>query len=219
MNTVVENPRRITHEQSFEKENLLRLKRYEEIKAAVCDMSLSEGMKAMGFTDKSCFRQFKAAFYLACLAHRDQVDKGGMDYICHPATVALHVRDHHPRSKKRDRAMTAALLHDVLEDTCVTEDMLKSFAFDDKIICAVNLLTHASGDTYDAYIEKLAVSRMAMKIKCADMTDNENLDRLKHPATRDIQRSAFYHSRRLVMENRLREKKNHKEKKTAQNTV
>ena len=42
MDTVVENPRKITHEQSYEKENLLRLKRYEEIKNAVCDMSLSE---------------------------------------------------------------------------------------------------------------------------------------------------------------------------------
>lgn len=213
MDTVVENPRKITHEQSYEKENLLRLKRYEEIKNAVCDMSLSEGMKAMGFTDKAGFRQFKAAFYLACLAHKNQVDKGGIDYICHPATVALHVRDHHVPSRKRDRAMTVAMLHDVLEDTSVTEDMLKSFAFEEKIIRTVNLLTHIPGDPYDTYIEKLTVSRLAMKIKCADMTDNENLNRLKCPATRDIQRSAFYHSRRLAIENRLREKKNRKEKR------
>ena len=213
MDTIVENPRKITHEQSYEKENLLRLKRYEEIKRAVCDMSLSEGMKAMGFADKAGFRQFKAAFYLACLAHKNQVDKGGMDYICHPATVALHVRDHHSPSKKRDRAMTVALLHDVLEDTSVTEDMLRSFAFEEKIIRTVILLTHSPGDPSDTYIEKLTVSRLAMKIKCADMTDNENLNRLKCPATRDIQRSAFYHSRRLAIENRLREKKNHKEKR------
>lgn len=213
MNTVVQNPRRIPHEQSYEKENLLRLKRYEEIKTAVCDMSFTDGMESMGFTDKARFRQFKAAFYLACLAHRGQVDKGGMEYICHPATVALYVRDHYPRSGKRDRAMTAALLHDVLEDTCVTRDMLESFGFDDRIIRIVSLLTHELTDTYDAYIDKLTVSRMAMKIKCADMTDNENLDRLKYPATRDIQRSAFYHSRRLRMEERLRERKQ-KEKKT-----
>ena len=210
MDTVVENPRKITHEQSFEKENLLRLKRYEEIKTAVCDLPVDEAVQAMGFTDKHEFRQFKAAFYLACLAHRNQVDKGGMDYICHPVTVALHVRDHHPRSKKRDRAMTVALLHDVLEDTTVTEDMLKCFGFEDKVIRAIGLLTHVSGDTYDTYLEKLKVSRLAMKIKCADMTDNENLNRLRSPGTRDVQRSAFYHSRRLRMESCLREKKIHK---------
>ena len=212
MDTVVENPRKITHDKAFEKENLLRLKRYEEIKTAVCDLPVDEAVQAMGFTDKHEFRQFKAAFYLACLAHRDQVDKGGMDYICHPVTVALHVRDHHPRSKKRDRAMTVALLHDVLEDTAVTEDMLKCFGFEDKVIRAVRLLTHVSGDTYDAYLEKLKVSRLAMKIKCADMTDNENLNRLRSPGTKDVQRSAFYHSRSLRMESCLREKKIHKEK-------
>ena len=219
MDTVVENPRKITHEKSYEKETLLRLKRNEEIKTAVCDVPLSEGMKMMHFTDKAGFRQFKAAFYLACLAHKDQVDKGGIDYICHPATVALHIRDHHPRSKKRDRAMTVALLHDVLEDTSVTKDMLECFGFDERIIRAVKLLTHLSGDTYDAYLEKMTVSRLAMKIKCADMTDNENLNRLKCPATRDVQRSAFYHSRRLVRENQLREKKPAKEKKTAEGAV
>ena len=212
MDTVVENPRKITHDKAFEKENLLRLKRYEEVKTAVCDLPVDEAAQALGFTDKHEFRQFKAAFYLACLAHRDQVDKGGMDYICHPVTVALHVRDHHPRSKKRDRAMTVALLHDVLEDTAVTEDMLKCFGFEDKVIRAVRLLTHVSGDTYDAYLEKLKVSRLAMKIKCADMTDNENLNRLRSPGTRDVQRSAFYHSRRLRMESCLREKKIYKEK-------
>ncbi len=207
MDTVVQNPRKITHEQSFEKENLLRLKRYEEIKTVVCDLPVDEAVKVMGFTDKHEFRQFKAAFYLACLAHRDQVDKGGMDYICHPVTVALHVRDHHPRSKKRDRAMTVALLHDVLEDTTVTEDMLKCFGFEDKVIRAVKLLTHVPEDTYDTYLDKLTVSRLAMKIKCADMTDNENLNRLKCPTARDVQRSAFYHSCRLRMESSLRDKK------------
>ncbi len=212
MKTVVENPRKMTHEQSYERENLQRLRRYEEVRDAVCASSTAEGMRQMGFSDKECFRQFKAAFYLACLAHRDQVDKGGMPYICHPVTVALLVRDHHPMSKKRDRAMVIALLHDVLEDTLLTEDALKSFGFENKIIRSVKLLTHGASDSYDTYIDKLTVSRMAMKIKCADMTDNENLDRVKCPATRDIKRSAFYHSHRLLIENKIRQKKQRKEK-------
>ena len=93
MDTVVENPRKITHEKSYEKETLLRLKRYEEIKTAVCDVPLSEGMKMMDFTDKAGFRQFKAAFYLACLAHKDQVDKSGVPYVFHPFHLAGQMQD------------------------------------------------------------------------------------------------------------------------------
>lgn len=219
METVVTNPRKMTHEEAYAQENEKRLKRYAEIQSAVCKSSRQEGMEALGFTDKGCFRQFKAAFYLAELAHKNQVDKGGMDYICHPATVALHVRDHYPASKKRDKAMVAAMLHDVLEDTSVTVDALKSFGFDPKIIRTVQLLSHDPADSYDAYLEKLRVSKAAMKIKCADMTDNENLNRLKAPAAKDMHRSSFYRSRRLVLESHLREKKRRKEKKIAKAAI
>ena len=51
------------------------------------------------------------------------------------------------------------------------------------------------------------------------MTDNENLNRMKAPAAKDMRRSAFYRSRRLVLESRLREKKRHKEKKTVETAV
>lgn len=212
MKTVVVNPRKLTHEEAWQQENAERLERFARIKEAVCDCSRQEGMKRLGFTDKEYYRQFKAAFYLAEMAHQNQVDKAGMDYICHPVTVAWHVKETYPVSRKRDRAMVVALLHDVLEDTPVTVDALKSFAFDDKIISTVGLLSRSPGDSYDAYLEKLQVSKAAMRIKCADMTDNENLNRLKEPAARDVHRSAFYRSRRLVLESHLREKKRRKEK-------
>lgn len=214
MKTVVVNPRKMTHEEAYVQENVRRIERYGKVRTAVCESSLAEGMKELGFTDREYFRQFKAAFYLAELAHKHQVDKGGMDYICHPVTVALHVCEHYPASRKRDRAMVVALLHDVLEDTQVTADALKSFGFEPKMIRIVQLLSHDPADTYDDYLEKLYVSRTAMKIKCADMTDNENLNRLKTPAAKDVHRSSFYRSRRLVLESHLREKKRRKEKKT-----
>ena len=148
------------------------------------------------------------AYHVAFEAHKGQVRKSGEAYIIHPLCVAIILVE----LELDKETIAAGLLHDVLEDTTVTEDMLKCFCFDDKVIRAVRLLTHVSGDTYDAYVEKLKVSRLAMKIKCADMSDNENLNRLKCPGTRDVQRSAFYHSRRLRIESCLREKKVHKEK-------
>lgn len=219
MDTVVVNPRKFTHEEAWQQENVKRTRCFAEIREAVCDCSQQEGMRRLGFTDKTYYRQFKAAFYLAELAHKNQVDKAGMDYICHPVTVARHVRDTYPASKKRDRAMIAALLHDVLEDTPVTVDALKSFGFEEKIIRTVELLSRDPGDSYEIYLEKLQVSKAAMRVKCADMTDNENLNRIKEPAARDMRRSSFYRSRRLVLESRLREKKRHKEKKTVETVV
>ncbi len=219
MESVVINPRKLPHEEAWQQENVKRTRRFAEIKEAVCSCSCQEGMQRLGFTDKAYYRQFKAAFYLAELAHRNQVDKAGMDYICHPVTVALHVRDTYPASRKKDRAMVVALLHDVLEDTPVTVDALKSFGFEEKIIRTVELLSREPGDSYDVYLEKLQVSKAAMRVKCADMTDNENLNRIKEPAARDMRRSSFYRSRRLVLESRLREKKRHKEKKTVDTVV
>ena len=162
MESVVVNPRKFTHEEVWQQENVKRTRRFAEIKEAVCDCSKQEGMQKLGFTDKTYYQQFKAAFYLAQLAHKNQVDKAGMDYICHPATVALHVRDTYPASKKRDRAMIVALLHDVLEDTSVTTDALKSFGFDEKIIHTVELLSREPGESYDVYLEKLQVSKAAI---------------------------------------------------------
>lgn len=219
MESVVVNPRKFTHEEVWQQENVKRTRRFAEIKEAVCDCSKQEGMQKLGFTDKTYYQQFKAAFYLAQLAHKNQIDKAGMDYICHPATVALHVRDTYPASKKRDRAMIVALLHDVLEDTPVTTDALKSFGFDEKIIHTVELLSRNPGESYEVYLEKLQVSKAAIRVKCADMTDNENLNRMKAPAAKDMRRSAFYRSCRLVLESRLREKKRHKEKKTVETAV
>ena len=54
------------------------------------------------------------AFQIAKKAHSKQVDKAGKDYILHPMKVASYM--------DTDTEKAVAYLHDVLEDTNVTED-------------------------------------------------------------------------------------------------
>ena len=58
------------------------------------------------------------AFQIAKKAHSKQVDKAGKDYILHPMKVASYM--------DTDTEKAVAYLHDVLEDTNVTEDELRN---------------------------------------------------------------------------------------------
>lgn len=187
----------------YQKETGRRLEKYCWMKNIVCNKSAAAGMKRMGFTEKRLYKQFQVAFYLACSAHKGQCDKAGLDYICHPVAVALYIREHREPSKKRDRAMVTAMLHDTLEDTLITENALKCFGFSKRIIRAVVLLSRKEGEDYEIYLDRLMISRLAMIVKCADMADNENLNRLEHPSQRDVNRSELYRNGRLRLERQL----------------
>lgn len=66
---------------------------------------------------------FEQALRIAAVAHAGQVRKeGGVPYIVHPVTVA-HMLGSYGCS---EAVLAAALLHDVLEDTDVTEESLRS---------------------------------------------------------------------------------------------
>lgn len=58
------------------------------------------------------------AMKIAYEAHRDVYDKNGAPYIFHPFTVASSMDD--------ETSACVALLHDVVEDTDVTFDDLRS---------------------------------------------------------------------------------------------
>ena len=67
------------------------------------------------------------------------------------------------------------------------------------------LLSRKEGEDYEVYLGRLADSRLAIIVKCADMADNENLNRIQHPSQRDVNRSEFYRNRRLRLERQLQE--------------
>ena len=123
------------------------------------------------------------ALQIAKEAHAGQVDKAGKDYILHPMTVASYM--------DTDVEKTIAYLHDVLEDTSVTVDELRNH-FSNEIVDTVITLTHRKDESYFEYIQRISKSKLAKKIKAADLLHNLDITRIKEPTKQDYERLEKY---------------------------
>lgn len=124
---------------------------------------------------------------LATLAHYGQVDKAGKDYIEHPLRVMRSVMEHD------DEELAAiAVLHDTIEDTFVTADMLRDIGFSDRVANGVIMLSRFEGTSYEDFIREVALSRDATIVKLADLEDNMDMSRIENPTEKDFKRLAKY---------------------------
>ena len=123
------------------------------------------------------------ALQIAKEAHAGQVDKAGKDYILHPITVASYMYT--------DVEKTIAYLHDVLEDTSVTVDELRNH-FSNEIVDTVITLTHRKDESYFEYIQRISKSKLAKKLKVADLLHNLDITRIKEPSKQDYERLEKY---------------------------
>lgn len=126
----------------------------------------------------------EVAISIALKAHKGQVDKGGNPYILHPLAVMNRVETIEEK--------IAAVLHDVVEDTEVTIDQLREPGFTEEILEAINLLTRAKEDSYEEFIEKTLMNRIARNVKIADIKENMNLSRIQDPSEQDYMRLEKY---------------------------
>lgn len=124
------------------------------------------------------------ALRLATAAHSGQVDKAGVDYIRHPIAVA--------ESLNTEEEQTAALLHDVVEDTTLTLEDLKREGFSDRVLDAVQHLTHGKNESREAYLRRVKENPLAVRIKLADLAHNSDLSRIKCPTEKDVARVERY---------------------------
>ncbi|KXX58406.1 HD domain-containing protein [Rhodococcus sp. LB1] len=116
---------------------------------------------------------------IASAAHDGQVDKAGQPYIAHPARVAARVGGD-------ERAVAAAWLHDVVEDSDVTlADLEESFPVE--VTAAVDALTRRGGEDPADYYARVRQVPLALTVKLADLADNSDPQRLAQldAATRD----------------------------------
>lgn len=102
-------------------------------------------------------------------AHAGQTDPCGIPYIFHPYHLAEQMDS--------EAAVCTALLHDVLEDTTVTEDELRQ-QFGSEITDAVVLLTYRDEDIYEDYLKRIKESPIALAVKKADLAHNTDESRL-----------------------------------------
>lgn len=116
------------------------------------------------------------AIKIAVEAHADQKRKNGEPYILHPMRVML--------SMKTDDERIVAILHDVVEDSPEWDyNKLLEEGFKPDLINAVYLLTRDKDEGYERYIDNIITyydrnivsTRLALKVKLADMRDNMNV--------------------------------------------
>ena len=126
----------------------------------------------------------KKAIRLIFQAHAGQTDKAGLPYVTHPLHVAESMED--------EITCTAALLHDVVEDTAYTFEDLARMGFNEEVLEILRLLTHDPSVPYLEYVRSIAGNKKAARVKMADLLHNSDLTRIDHVTEKDLQRIEKY---------------------------
>lgn len=125
------------------------------------------------------------AIEIATEAHKGQVDKAGKEYIGHPLRVM--------EMGKTEEEKIVGVLHDVVEDTDWSFDMLEAEGFAPEIIAALKCVTKISeNENYDSFIERVKKNPLATAVKINDLTDNMDIRRLPYLSDKDVKRLKKY---------------------------
>lgn len=113
----------------------------------------------------------KKASKIAHEAHKDDVDKAGYPYLMHPLYLAFQMTD--------EDSVCVALLHDVIEDHSnkYSFELFEKEGFNENVITALKLLTHAPNVPYMEYIKAIKTNETARRVKIADLQHNLDLSR------------------------------------------
>jgi len=119
-------------------------------------------------------------------AFKDKVDRGGQPYILH----CLRVMNDMP--KEDLELKSAAVMHDLIEDTDWNATKLYEAGFSTRVVVAVMSMTHIN-QSYEDYIRGISSNKDAVQIKLADLKDNSDITRLKGLTKKDFDRMEKYH--------------------------
>lgn len=121
-------------------------------------------------------------FGIASAAHAGQADKSGLPYSFHPLAVARIVQEIPSfqllTEEVQSELIDVALLHDVLEDTDVSEEELRSHDISPVVVDMVKILTHGLEEDRKDYIRRVALHPLARIVKLADLAHNSSPSRL-----------------------------------------
>ena len=109
------------------------------------------------------------AYALAKRKHGGRLDKRGRPLFGHVQRVSERC------GTPIERAV--ALLHDIVEDTDIRLDDLRSIGFPEEVVGPVGLLTRRRGQRYQSYIRRLRNDPVARAVKLADLADNLDPER------------------------------------------
>lgn len=106
------------------------------------------------------------AISLAAVSHMGQMYGPDEPYIFHPLRVMLAAP---PIPKIR----AVAVMHDCIEDTKVTAELLHERGWSEEIIAAVLALSRVEGETYNGdFIPRCRANPIARIVKPLDLKDN-----------------------------------------------
>lgn len=131
----------------------------------------------------------QAMIELAVVAHKGQVDRAKKPFILHPLKVMQLTQEFWGFN---ETLLTIAVGHDLIEDTLVTEKLLRQQGFSERVIAGINAISKEPGKSYDEYKDKVKENTDAMKVKVADLTHNSDLTRLHKVSEADKTRTAKY---------------------------
>lgn len=140
------------------------------------------------------------AIEIAVEAHRGQIDKAGKIYILHPMRVMLRGQN--------ETEQIVGILHDVIEDTPITIEMLQKEGFSAEVLSALSCITKEKGEEYGHFIDRVLTNPLAAQIKLYDIEDNLNRDRIPFPTQRDEARFAKYQKYHAVIIDKLKDFQN-----------
>ena len=131
---------------------------------------------------------FSASFALAQKYHKGQKDKAGIDYIAHVMRVAMTARVRFGRlvdmgvisQEQADNGVHVAILHDIVEDTDITEKTLQNLGYHQDVVSGVMRLTgRPENITYLDNIRNMVLEGNIIPIvaKMCDNEDNKRPDR------------------------------------------
>lgn len=145
---------------------------------------------------------------LATRAHEGAFDKAGQPYITNPLRVmalAEQLRSQYAPELDPDLVRSAALLHDVVEDTNVTLTEVAALGAPPQVLTVLFLLSHVKGEPYLEYVGRLSEDLLACIVKLADNLDNSDEARLSQLplATQERLRAKYAPARRMLQERLL----------------
>lgn len=126
-------------------------------------------------------------------AHTGQKDKDGIPEVFHPIVVGM--------AGSNDLEKAVGFLHDVIENSSITFADLRAAGIDERVLQALQLVTHAKDVPYYDYIQSIIASEneVAIAVKLHDLAHNLRRGRAggywktvaKHEKAVDMFKEAF----------------------------
>lgn len=132
----------------------------------------------------------EAMVNLIAVYHRKQKDKGGQPYMLHPIYIMMELLKKYPGDYEL-AAIGAG--HDLLEDTTVTPEQMRSVGITERVIAGIQTMTKIKGENPEEYLTRLMLNWDTVRVKLEDLKHNMDVLRIKRELSdKDLQRINKY---------------------------